>query len=177
MPAIQISEPAAPAPEIPSEPPRKESKALDVKKPAKNLPTQEVIKGYVHRLKTGGLRSRWEKVFCVITHSAIYFTEGEGNSEYESMFRVVAGEAVFSEKDKGHDKHSKVSPLALGLRVLCALMYLIQCGTLSNVYTICSQTSFSTFMRHSCCIVIVVCVCVCVRVAHLLFALQVIVYS
>lgn len=79
-----------------------------MKKPVKNLPTQEVFKGYIYR-KKAGIGNRWEKTFCVVTHSALYFTEVEGNSEYEHMFRVVTGEASFSEKDKGHDKNSKVS--------------------------------------------------------------------
>ena len=120
VPAIQVIEPE-PTPEKPSEASKKqhrESKALEVKKPIKSLPTQEVIKGYVHRLKTGGIRSRWEKTYCVVTHSALYFTEDEAHSEYEQMFQVVAGEAIFTEKEKGHDKNSKVSEYPQGTIIL-----------------------------------------------------------
>ena len=86
---------------------RRESKNLEVKKPVKTLPTQEVIKGYIYRKKPG-LGSRWEKVYCVVTHTAMYFTDVEASSEYEHMLQIDPAEAVFSEKDKGHDKSSKV---------------------------------------------------------------------
>ena len=140
VPTIQVSsEPTA----LPPAPPettndtsktakRRESKNLEVKKPAKTLPTQEVIKGYLYRKKPG-LGSRWEKTYCVVSHTAMYFTEVEGNSEYEHMFQVVAGEAVFSEKDKGHDKNSKVERY---VHVHKTHRKLYMCGLILSLYLV-----------------------------------------
>lgn len=66
------------------------------------------MKGHIHRKKPG-LGTRWEKTYCVLTYTAVYFTTIEDKGEYNYMLAVETdGNSTISEKAKGHDKQSKV---------------------------------------------------------------------
>jgi hypothetical protein len=79
----------------------------------KLLPDQGVaLKGYLHKKKPG-LGRNWEKMYCVLTYQALYFTGMEDNKDYSGMLPIYPdAEAKLSETKKG--KNSKV-PVSLHL--------------------------------------------------------------
>lgn len=74
-------------------------------KPLSEIPDQGIQKsGYVHRKK--GPFGGWEKAYCVVTFTAMYFTAGEEVKEYHHMCLLGGAGSVKKEK-KGHDKQSE----------------------------------------------------------------------
>ena len=74
-------------------------------KPVNEIPDQGVqIKGYLHRKK--GTFGGWEKVYCVLTYAAIYFTSGEDVREYHHVC-MLSGSGTVKHEKRGHDKQSE----------------------------------------------------------------------
>ena len=74
-------------------------------KPLNEIPDQGIqMKGYVHRKK--GTFGGWERTYCVVTFTAMYFTTGEDVREYHHMCMFDGVGSVKREK-KGHDKQSE----------------------------------------------------------------------
>lgn len=74
-------------------------------KPLSEIPDQGIQKsGYVHRKK--GAFGGWEKAYCVVTFTAMYFTAGEEVREYHHMC-LLGGTGSVKKEKKGHDKQSE----------------------------------------------------------------------
>ena len=75
-------------------------------KPLNEVPDQGILlKGSLHRKK--GTFGGWEKAFCYVTYSAMYFTSGEDVREYHLMCPFNTGSGMVNKEKKGHDKQSE----------------------------------------------------------------------
>ena len=96
---ITVEEPKEEAqPEEEAETPKKKAG----KRPS-FIPEQGVeMKGYAYR-KTW---KKWEKCYCVLSFSALYFTTSADNKEYTHVLHIVDQKSSMKREKKGHDKNA-----------------------------------------------------------------------
>ena len=90
--------------------PEEETESLRKKRESKAgkqpslIPDQGVeTKGYAYR-KTNW--KKWEKCYCVLSYSALYFTTAVDNKEYTHVLHIVDQKSSVKREKKGHDKNA-----------------------------------------------------------------------
>ena len=67
------------------------------------VPEQGIQKnGYVYRKG----RKKWEKCYCVLSYSALYFTTASDSKEYTHVLHIVDQKSSVKREKKGHEKNA-----------------------------------------------------------------------